>query len=570
MVFPAAAFSAGGGHWADSAFSALTEAGILQPEEFSSEEYDAPITRGRFTHVFMRLFDAEPANAGKGFTDVPAESAYFAAASQAETAGLITGYPDGAFRPEAPILRQEMFVIIGRTYEKGLLQPPAIVNTSYSAFSDSGAIAAYAVPFTDMLARYGIVKGYEDDRIQPLKDISCAEAISLLNRIHDAAGTGDNIGNNTNAGNNGTGQAIGLAYEDKLFAHMPETGNIVFSPFSLKIALAMAANAAEPATKQEILDLLDIADLNAYNASAQRYTASVSEHLNVANSIWINTDKFDGNVDFSASFKALVKTFYSGNAGTVNETTGADVINGWISGKTNEKIQNVLTKDDVERTFSFLVNAVHFKNAWAAPFDPAATRPDTFTDRNGVARTTDFMRQTGYYRYYEDDDGAVVKLYFKGEKQSMIFALPKEGGRTASLRAVVEKLEKAPDATYVALEIPKFEFAYAPPELKDTFAELGVRRAFDKENNGFSAMYSEPLSPTWIESILHKAYIKIDENGAEAAAATIIGGGAGGGGAAPPPKPFRVDRPFTFLIDDEENGQILFAGVYAYVTDSPA
>jgi serpin B len=66
----------------------------------------------------------------------------------------------------------------------------------------------------------------------------------------------------------------------------------------------------------------------------------------------------------------------------------------------------------------------------------------------------------------------------------------------------------------------------------------------------------------WMDSTLHKTYIKVDEEGTEAAAVTALGMA----GSALPPEPVKVtfNKPFTFVIKDNQNGEILFMGEYAF------
>ena len=69
----------------------------------------------------------------------------------------------------------------------------------------------------------------------------------------------------------------------------------------------------------------------------------------------------------------------------------------------------------------------------------------------------------------------------------------------------------------------------------------------------------------FINSVLHKTYIDVDENGTEAAAVTAI---AAVGGSAfterPEPIAFKADHPFTYFIRDDAAGEILFLGQYAF------
>ena len=61
-----------------------------------------------------------------------------------------------------------------------------------------------------------------------------------------------------------------------------------------------------------------------------------------------------------------------------------------------------------------------------------------------------------------------------------------------------------------------------------------------------------------ITDVFHKTYVKVDEKGTEAAAATGVVIGVRS--MPPAPKPFTVDRPFVFYIEDAKTGRVLFVG----------
>ena len=88
---------------------------------------------------------------------------------------------------------------------------------------------------------------------------------------------------------------------------------------------------------------------------------------------------------------------------------------------------------------------------------------------------------------------------------------------------------------------------------------IGINKAFDKTAE-FNKMFDK--GNMWIDSTLHKTYIKVDEEGTEAAAVTVIGMA----GSSLPPEPIEVkfNKPFTFVIKDNANGEILFMGEYAF------
>jgi serpin B len=108
----------------------------------------------------------------------------------------------------------------------------------------------------------------------------------------------------------------------------------------------------------------------------------------------------------------------------------------------------------------------------------------------------------------------------------------------------------------VILSLPRFSYESAFG-LNDSLRALGLTDAFDPDLADFSGM--DGAQDLFIGSVLHKAFVAVDENGTEAAAATavimqitsaIVG----------EPIEFTVDRPFIFLIRDNQTGTVLFVG----------
>ena len=102
--------------------------------------------------------------------------------------------------------------------------------------------------------------------------------------------------------------------------------------------------------------------------------------------------------------------------------------------------------------------------------------------------------------------------------------------------------------------------------LKDTLKALGMPSAFSPFTADFSGMFDYSKNPGderfYIEKVIHKTALKMDEYSTKAAAATAIIGGFGGGipRQPPPENVFRADRPFLVLIRDNWTGLILFMG----------
>jgi hypothetical protein len=203
-------------HWADETFKLLHDAGLIGEAEFTTADYDDPITRGRFVNVFMRLFDDGAASSAEGisssaadstseaavsiakdavtsgavasgdayFTDVDKDSEYYLSSARAKTAGYITGHEDGSFRPDSVLKRQELFTIVGRTLGGNSAgEMPSELPAVPGRFADEESISPYAKGFIEYLAKDGIILGYDDNTIRPAGIITCAEAMSIIKRL---------------------------------------------------------------------------------------------------------------------------------------------------------------------------------------------------------------------------------------------------------------------------------------------------------------------------------------------------------------------------------------------------
>jgi len=362
---------------------------------------------------------------------------------------------------------------------------------------------------------------------------------------------------------------------------MPKDENYMVSPYSLKMALAMLANGADGATRQEILGVLGIDDLDKSNTDMQSFIANAVEEpdnsrpgvsyepmeFNIANSIWINTDYFgDIPFGFSDEYKALINTYFDGEAREVNNTNGAGTINGWITEKTKDKIKDVLTDDIVRESASFLVNTIYFKAGWSQPFSETATKTEDFTDRNGGKTPVDMMNSIGDELYYENNNFQMLKKPYAGNKSiSMYFILPKKDASVtkSDIDAAIGSL----DYQYVDFKLPKFKTEYFNKDIVNIMKELGVSTVFDKDLADLGASYTDMPINIFVSKILQKTFIAADEKGTEEAAATVIiaaAGSAQGGSPSPIPVKFYCDRPFTYFIRDDASGEILFLGEYAF------
>ena len=144
--------------------------GTMQP--------NGQITRAEATTIFFRLLTEESRSANltktNGYTDVASDAWYNTAVSTMTKAGIVDGYPDGTFRPDAPITRAEMAKIISLF---------AKLDKSESRFSDIAG--HWAEAYIKLAAGNGWIAGYPDGTFGPQRNITRAETATMINRVLD-------------------------------------------------------------------------------------------------------------------------------------------------------------------------------------------------------------------------------------------------------------------------------------------------------------------------------------------------------------------------------------------------
>lgn len=341
--------------------------------------------------------------------------------------------------------------------------------------------------------------------------------------------------------------------------------NTLLSPLSISLALSMTANGAAGDTLAEFEALLG-ADVDTVNANAASLLAEYrdlggSTVSSIADSLWL-----DGSLAAREPFLSRCTAFYDAGlyqADLATEQTRR-AVNGWVEENTGGMIPEILTEVPAEDAALLLVNALYLKNTWADEFDPNSTREDSFYAADGTGTVTDFLsngiRQEQYFR---TEDAAGVVLPYDDGRLAFAAVLP-DGDLDAWLESLdggtFPALIGAAEDTRLLLRLPKFEAEWGG-ELADALAALGLDTAFDPARADFSGLGTTESGPLFIDSVLHRAKIQVDEEGTEAAASTVVMAPAG----APAPVDYEeliLDRPFCYAIVDLERGVPLFLGTF--------
>jgi len=344
-----------------------------------------------------------------------------------------------------------------------------------------------------------------------------------------------------------------------------QTSNVIISPFSVHMAVSLALMGAKGNTEAEMLTGLRLSGTKPSIAQDIHQLIEPIQNnsmLKVANKVYV-MESYRINPEFDIIAK---KQFYS-EAQTLNfakATESASTINKWVEGKTNDKIKDLIAPDALGAdTRMVLVNAIYFKGFWEHQFKKDRTDKAAFYTSDTDSVQVDMMHVKEHFLYGEFTklDAKVIELPYKDSDMSMLIMLPNSKTGLSKLEADlktvdISELKKEMYKTEVDVSIPKFKIEFEL-SLVDALKKMGMRDMFSHSAK-FGGLL-ETTEPIYISDIVHKAFIEVNEEGAEAAAATgiiavvtsaIIG----------PRTVFKADHPFKFLL--KKNTDILFMGMY--------
>jgi serpin B len=344
--------------------------------------------------------------------------------------------------------------------------------------------------------------------------------------------------------------------------------NLIVSPHSIVTNWGMVYAGARGQTEIEIADVFHfnypqanfhscLKQLNDLLESRGSTVGPEAFRLEIANSAW-----GDSRMTFLQSFLDTISVDYGAPLQTVDFATQPEVsrlaINDWVADETHNLIQNLLGPGSITPvTVLVLVNTIYFRAGWLEKFDPTYTAPGTFTKLDGSEVTVPIMTGEFSMRYHEGAGYDAVEVPYKGEECSMVLILPDEGefaniesALTASVLDTV--FSSLSYGWHVILSVPKFSFE-TRYDMSSVLEDMGISTAFYPGAN-FSGIDGTDDGSPWVSFVAHKSFISIDEWGTLAAAGTATGFTVGISFR------FNANRPFLFVVRDNETGSILFMG----------
>uniref|UniRef100_A0A224XIX2 Putative serine proteinase inhibitor n=1 Tax=Panstrongylus lignarius TaxID=156445 RepID=A0A224XIX2_9HEMI len=303
--------------------------------------------------------------------------------------------------------------------------------------------------------------------------------------------------------------------------------NLIVSPISVQIVLALAYTGAGGNTATEIAKVLHLPDnlqdvLEEHKLLLEQLQNPV---LNLATKIFI-----EKTLNVKPEFQEGASKYFQSGAGLLSFKADPEgsrkEINQWVEQKTNKKITELLAEGVVDSsTRMLLTNAIHFKANWESKFNTKLTKDGDFyiTPDNKVTVKMMFQSARFPFKHHPELKAKILELPYENGEFKMVIILPDEidgltevGNRLSTLNLAEILLS----LYYVAVDVklPKFKLEKAM-ELKDPLKQLGIKDLFDQSAADLSGI----ADGLFVSAVLQKAFIEINEQGTAVAVAAASG-----------------------------------------------
>lgn len=353
-------------------------------------------------------------------------------------------------------------------------------------------------------------------------------------------------------------------------ASSDDSKNLLFSPYSVHQALAMAMNGNDGKVLEEFIKILQLEgmSLDDANQAIKDLTSFLLDvdprvKLNLANGIWYKED-----FQVQIPFKNAAQQYFNAEIAPLDmeDPNSVKIINNWIEKQTNNLIKDMLDFIPADAVM-YLVNAIYFKGEWTYNFPIGNTRKEKFTLHNGQEIMADMMNlgEPAGFKAYGTSEYTYLEIPYSSEQYSMGILINESGDLSQlSPHVTMENLNEwrtnSRDVNLI-LKMPKFKIEFRIDNLSSDLQAMGLVKPFSFHKDNFTQLFSNPTDLLKINRVIHQAFIEVDEKGSEAAAATIVEVVVVV--SLPPnkmPTIFTLDRPFIFFIQEKHSGAILFMG----------
>lgn len=333
---------------------------------------------------------------------------------------------------------------------------------------------------------------------------------------------------------------------DTTMASSKEKDSCILSPASVDMFIGLLYGGADEKTKMEMEQYFNSKD---FSEKQSKFLQEMKNRdLHIANGIWIQKG-LEANKDYQNYLKQYLTRVNMEDFSSPKEA--ADRINTWVKNNTNQLIDSIIDEKDIQKTKIVLANTLYFNKIWEKPFNKDITSKEPFRTANGEIKVD--MMHGSADSYFENDQAVAFRKKYNDDF-SFIGILPKDENADSSVSLNIPELLETETSSYdVQIDMPKFQKTLSY-DLTDTFLRNGLKGIF---HGGLNQMSKDgELVP---DEILHKIYIDVNEEGTEAAAVTS-GNFKTTSLSQKEIKEISLNRPFFFLIQDNESGETLFIG----------
>lgn len=173
-------------HWAKRTIELLASRHLVAGMTDTTYAPESSLTRAQTATLLVRALNLKPTSSVISFSDVKSGAWYYSTVHTAAQAGLISGYPDGTFKPNQIVSRQEfasMVVRASRAANQSATLTAAEINQILAAYGDTNAISAWAKTDMAYAIHMGLIGGFPDNTIQPVGTSTRAQGAAILERL---------------------------------------------------------------------------------------------------------------------------------------------------------------------------------------------------------------------------------------------------------------------------------------------------------------------------------------------------------------------------------------------------
>jgi hypothetical protein len=167
-------------YWAYAAINSLCSQGIVSGYPDGTFKPSATVTRAEFATMLVKALGLNTTGVNGTFADVTPDSWYYNSVNYAVYAGLASGMSNGLFAPNDPITREQIAVMIVKALGK---KAPTIDGTELNAFTDKSEVSSWAVNGMEEAVKAGIISGMTTNTIAPQADATRAQATAMIFKL---------------------------------------------------------------------------------------------------------------------------------------------------------------------------------------------------------------------------------------------------------------------------------------------------------------------------------------------------------------------------------------------------